>query len=236
MVPFRRAKVVSCICDVTKVVVCNAQAALQVHITWVLFCKTFSDLKRFHAVYFSSIVIIVFLSDITEIIVCDAQSALHCYIIRKHICKFYAYFKSHCIVYFCRVVVVSVIWNIPHLVIYDSQVVLHLWGIRKPFRKLFRNFKCRVCSGFRCGVIKHSSQCIAGISITSKGFMRMVRVSAVFAFCLKYLCIFKVQFRRSFMLPVIRIGFCEFFQCRGVFRGIRELFVFLLHSRTAQQA
>ena len=38
------------------------------------------------------------------------------------------------------------------------------------------------------------------------------------------------------MLPVIRIGFCEFFQCRGVFRGIRELFVFLLHSRTAQQA
>ena len=66
--------------------------------------------------------------------------------------------------------------------------------------------------------------------------MRLIRITAVFAFLLKYLRIFKVELRRSFMLPVIRIGFCEFFQCRGVFRRIGELFVLLFHSRTAQQA
>ena len=66
--------------------------------------------------------------------------------------------------------------------------------------------------------------------------MRLIRITAVFAFLLKYPCIFKIKLRRSFMLPVIRIGFCEFFQCEGVFRRIGELFVFLLHSRTAQQA
>ena len=66
--------------------------------------------------------------------------------------------------------------------------------------------------------------------------MRLIRITAVFAFFLKYSRIFKVEFRRSFMLPVIRIGFCEVFECGCVFRRIRELFVFLLHSRTAQQA
>ena len=108
--------------------------------------------------------------------------------------------------------------------------------IRILFRKLFCNSQRRVCSDFSCGIIEHIYQRIASINIAPNGFMRLIRITAVFAFLLKYPCIFKIELRRSFMLPVIRIGFCEFFQCRGVFRRIRELFVFLLHSRTAQQA
>ena len=66
--------------------------------------------------------------------------------------------------------------------------------------------------------------------------MCLIRITAVFAFLLKYSRIFKIELRRSFMLPVIRIGSCKVFECGCVFRRIRELFVFLLHSRTAQQA
>ena len=202
----------------------------------VLFRKLFVDFKSLCIIPFRSFIIIPCFRNIAEIIIQTAQVALQIRVIRVLFRKPFADFKSLCIIPFRRVIIVPCFRNIAESIIRSAPATLHLLIIRKFFRKLFCNSQHRICSDFRCGIIEHIYQRIASINIAPNGFMRLIRIAAVFAFYLKYLCIFKVQFRRSVMLSVIRIGFCEFFQCRGVFRRIRELFVFLLHSRTAQQA
>ena len=201
----------------------------------VLFRKPFADCKILCIIPFRSFIIIPCFRNITEFIIRNVQVALQSRVIRVLFRKPFADFKSLCIIPFRRVIIVPCFRNIAESIIRSAPATLHLLIIRKFFRKLFCNSQHRICSDFRRRIIKHSSQRIACINIAPNGFMRLIRITAVFAFLLKYSRIFKVEFRRSFMLPVIRIGFCDFFQCRGVFRRIRELFVFLLHSRTAQQ-
>ena len=202
----------------------------------ILFRKLFADFKILCIIPFRSVIIIPCFRNIAEFIIRKAQVALQLRVFRVLFRKPFTDFKNLCIIPFRRVIIVPCFRNIAESIIRSAPATLHLLIIRKFFRKLFRNFQRRNCSNFRRGVIKHGPQRIASINIAPNGFMRMVRVSAVFASLLKYSRIFKIELRRSFMLPVIRIGFCEFFQCRGVFRRIGELFVLLLHSRTAQQA
>ena len=185
---------------------------------------------------FRSVIIVPCFRNTAEFIIRNAQIALHLRVFRVLFRKPFTDFKNLCIIPFRSSIIVPCFRNITEFFIRNAQVALHLRVIRILFRKLFRNFQRRICSDFRCGIIKHGTQCTAGINIAPNGFMRLIRITAVFAFLLKYSRIFKIELRRSVMLPVIRIGFCEFFQCRGVFRRIGELFVFLLHSRTAQQA
>ena len=214
----------------------SAQVALQVRGFRVLFRKFLENFKSLCIIPLRSFIIVHGFRNITESTIRNAQVALHFRVIRVLFRKPFADFKSLCIIPFRSVIIVPCFRNITEFIIRSAKVALQIRVIREVFSKLFRNFKCRVCSGFRRGIIKHIYQHITGINIAPNGFIRLIRITAVFAFLLKYPCIFKVELRRSFMLPVIRIGFCEFFQCRGVFRRIRELFVLLFHPRTAQQA
>ena len=236
IIPFRSFIIVPCFRNITEVIIRNAQVALQIRVIRVLFRKPFADCKILCIIPFRSFIIVLCFCNIAEIIIRNAPAALQIRVIRVLFRKPFADFKSLCIIPFRRFIIIPCFRNITEFIIRNAQVALHLRVVRILFRKLFCNSQCRICSDLRRGVIKHGPQRIACINIAPNGFMRMVRVSAVFAFYLKYLCVFKVELRRSFMLPVIRIGFCEFFQCRGVFRGIRELFVLLFHPRTAQQA